>query len=248
MLANERMNDMPIGPYGKPRVAVCVPSGDSWKAPMAFQMLCLGIASAPHALLSSLIVVGDDTCQARNAMVRAAMAEHMEWILWVDNDMIFPPNALLRLLTHGRDIVGADYRRRSPPFAKIGLMVNPDDPKGLPMFKGDRGTQTSGLVERAMLGLGLLLVRTEVFKALPAPWFARTYIPENATEENQDGFSTEDSYFCYMARSRDFRVWCDLDLSAQVLHVGEAAVPWEMSDTSGISHDLPDNPAVAVSS
>ena len=246
MPANERMNGVPIGTHDKPRVAVCIPCGDSWKAPMAFQSLCLGIQSAPHTQILPLIIIGDDTAQARNALVRAALAEDADYILWIDADMIFPPDALLRLLAHKRDIVGADYRRRVPPFGKIGLSIHPDDPKGLPMFKGEKGaTQKTGLVERAIIGLGLMLVRADVYRALPAPWFVRIYTPEHATADNPDGFSTEDSYFCQVARMKDYRIWCDLDLTAQVLHVGEAVVPWQLPET--VPNDLPDNSAVAVS-
>lgn len=243
---NDHMNDAAFRRRSTPRVAVCVPCGDTWKAPMAFQALCLGIQSAPHAQVTPLIIVGDDTAQARNALVRSALAEDADYILWIDADMIFPPDALLRLLKHNRDIIGADYRRRVPPFGKIGLSIYPDDPKGLPMFKGEKGaTQKTGLVERAILGLGLLLVRAEVYRALPTPWFARIYRPEQATADNPDGFSTEDSYFCQVARMNDYRIWCDLDLTAQVLHVGEAVVPWQLPET--VSNDLPDNSPVAVS-
>lgn len=202
---------------------------------MAFQALCMGIHSAAEVDIIPLGASGDDTAQARNNLTRWALKEHADWLLWLDNDMVFPPDLLLRLLAHERDIVGVDYRRRSPPYARIGLVLHADDPKGLPMFKGEVGARaTTGLVERAMLGLGCFLVRASVFEALPAPWFARVWTREHVSADNPDGFATEDSYFCSCARAADYRIWCDLDLSAQVRHVGEAAVPWIMPEVADL--------------
>ncbi len=213
----------------KQRVAVCIPSGETWCAPMAFQSLCLGIHSAPQLEVIPFNVRGDDTAQGRNRLVRLALEAGAHWLLWLDADMIFPPDALAQLLAHDTSIVGADYRRRAPPFAPIGLLLHPDDPTGLPAFNTPQArAKTTGIAERAILGLGLLLVHARVFRKLPAPWFARTWTKEHVTDDNPDGFSTEDSYFCYCARQAGFHVMVDLDLTAQVQHIGSAVVPWHL--------------------
>lgn len=196
---------------------------------MAFQAGCLAVHSAPLTDLFFVNVRGDDTAHGRNRMTEWALNAGADWLLWLDADMVFPPDALARLLAHDVDIVGADYRRREAPFDRIGLFVHPDDKRGLPEFRTvEAQSQTTGLAERGMLGLGLFLVRANVFRKLPAPWFQRVYVAKNATPDNPLGFCTEDSFFCNYARYHGFRVWCDLDLSAEVQHVGEAAVPFRM--------------------
>lgn len=211
------------------RVAICIPSGESWKAPMAFQATCLAIHSAPHVKVLPINVRGEDTAQGRNRLVRLAQQTGAEWILWIDADMVFPPEALMRLLAHNLDIVGVDYRLRAPPFRRIGLFLRDDDKmRATHVTRKEAEAQTTGLLEMAVLGLGFMLMRATVFEKLSSPWFGRQWTREHASLGNPDGFSTEDSYFCNVARHHGYAVWCDLDLSAQIQHVGEAAVPFDL--------------------
>ena len=194
------------------RVAVCIPSGESWKAPMAFQATCLAIHSAPHVEVIPINVRGEDTAQGRNRLVRHAQRAGAGWLLWIDADMVFPPDSLVRLLAHNLDIVGADYRRRSSPFPRIGKPVE--------------APASRGLEEVSMLGLGLMLVRAGVLKRMGRPSFIRAWLLDQATPDNPSGFSTEDGYLCGHARFLGFKVYADLDLSADVGHLCEAPVPW----------------------
>lgn len=213
----------------KQRVAVCIPSGESWKAPTAFQATCLAIYSAPHVAIVPINIRGEDTAQSRNRLVRHAIRSGAGWLLWIDADMVFPPDALMRLLAYDLDIVGVDYRLRGPPFKRIGLFMRDGDPKRTThVNRAEAAAQQTGLVEMAVLGLGFVLVRASVFRKLPPPWFGRTWSREHASLGNPDGFSTEDSYFCSVARHHGYSVWCDLDLSAQIQHVGEATVPFDL--------------------
>lgn len=212
----------------KPRVALCIPSGSAWMGATAYSVLCLGIASGEEFDLLPINLRGHDTAEARNTMVRAALENDADWLLWIDADMDFPADSLRMLMRHDKDIVGADYRRRTPPFPKIGLAVNPADPLGPPLpLTIEEETQSSGLVERAVLGLGLLLVRADVFRTATGPWFARIWNEHAARPDNPFGMTTEDCLFCHASRMRGYKVWCDLDLSAHVRHVAEFAVQWD---------------------
>lgn len=209
---------------------------------MAFQATCLAIHSAPHVGVIPINLRGEDTAQSRNRLVRHAMRSGAEWLLWIDADMVFPPDALLRLLAYDLDIVGVDYRLRGPPFRRIGLFMRDDDKmRTTHVSMADAKAQATGLLEMAVLGLGFILVRASVFQKLRSPWFGRMWSPEHASLGNPDGFSTEDSYFCSVARHHGYSVWCDLDLSAQIQHVGEATVPF---DLPGAIDDLPAQQAV----
>ncbi len=98
-----------------------------------------------------------------------------------------------------------------------------------------------GLLEMAVIGLGLILVKMTVFDHLSAPWFARTWVREHFTFGNPDGFSTEDAYFCHTAREKGYRICCDMELSKEIQHVGQAVIPFDLPDA-----DLPDHSAVAI--
>jgi Anp1 len=208
----------------KPRVAMCIPSGDTWKAQMALQTMALGAYSASHVFLMPINVRTQDTAESRNQMTAAALAEGAEWLLWIDADMVFPPDALVRLLAHNVDIVGADYRRRAPPYPRIGKPITT-----LEAWRDIHKTPLvvpSRLTEVTMLGLGLMLVKAEVLQRMGQPSFIRAWLLDQATPTNPTGFSTEDGYLCGHARHLGYKVWCDLDLSNDVGHICEAPVSW----------------------
>jgi hypothetical protein len=202
-------------PSDKPRVALCIPSGDTWKSLTGFHVMSLGAYSAPHVTLMPINVRTQDTAESRNQMTAAALDEDADYLLWIDADMIMPPDALLRLLKRDVDVVGADYRRRAPPFPRIGKPIDASAP--------DRG-----MVEVSMLGLGLMLIRADVLKKMMRPWFLRMWVLEHAAPDNPSGFSTEDGYFCGYARHLGYTVWADLDLSQDVGHIAEQLIPWDM--------------------
>ena len=207
----------------KPRVALCIPSGDSWKAGTSLAVMSLGAYSARHVVLMPINIRTQDTSEARNQMTAAGLEAGVEWFLWIDADMEFPPDALLRLLGREKDIVGADYRRRAPPYPLIGKPVDPTAPR-------------RGLVEVTMLGLGLMLVRADVLRRMGRPWFLRAWLLDHATPDNPSGFSTEDGYLCTHARHLGLKVWADYDLSAAVSHICENPVPWDMTARD---HEIP---------
>ncbi len=182
---------------------------------MAFHTMSLGAYSAPHVSLLPINIRTQDTAEARNQMTAAALEEGCDWFLWIDADMTFPPDGLLRLLRHDVDAVGADYRRRAPPYPRIGKPIDPNAPN-------------RGLVEVSMLGLGFMLIRADVIRRMERPWFLRMWVLEHATPDNPSGFATEDGYLCGYARHLGYKVWADMDLSREVGHICEAPISWNL--------------------
>lgn len=212
-----------------PLVVLGLPSSAEWKRQTAVDIASLAFRAGRVCNLLICSVGGLDTSVARTAVVDAALANKADWILWIDSDMSLPAQALEMLLAHDLDIVGADYRRRMPPYAPIGMAINPLDPMGMPLSTGGNLPMLeSGLAEMAVLGFGVMLTRVAVFRRIPRPWFYRLWNPKDGTAENPDGFTTEDTVFCHIARLQGFRVWCDYALSAQVAHIGEMMVPWNL--------------------
>ena len=199
----------------KPLVGLAIPAGTVMLSPTAFALHLLGCYTQTAQILP-IIMMGQDPAQARNQMAAAFMEQkidgrQVEAMLFVDSDMLFPPSTLDRLFAHDLDIVAADYRQRAHPFGKIGWPLEGlTDPPG-------------GLVERVALGLGVMMIRRRVFETVPRPWFARIYSGE--TQANA-GVMTEDYYLCLKAREHGFKVWCDLDITKEVMHIGEQPVPW----------------------
>jgi GT2 family glycosyltransferase len=117
--------------------------------------------------------------------------------------MCFSWQVLERLLSHNKDIVGANYNRRSYPSQSLTL------------FKCLAGTYYNKelpktLFECDAIGTGCLLIKADVFKKISKPWFFY------GAEDRMIG---EDIYFCEKAKEAGFKIWCDPNL--EVGHLGE---------------------------
>lgn len=203
----------------KPRIALCVPSRGEWKACTArcYAAMCMKFAAeyvgTGQADVIQLQDMGTLLPFMRESLVKAARQAGATHILWIDDDMTFPPDALERLLNHGVPIVGAGYSQRRPPCRpttmKQGVWVYTDEDK-------------TGLEAVSFLGMGLMLTEVSVFENITEPFFDLQRIEGGS-------WIGEDVYFCLKARHElSIDVFIDHDLTKEVGHVGEHV--YEMAD------------------
>lgn len=136
-----------------------------------------------------------------------AVENGADWVLFLDDDVCFPPNTLLQLLGREKDIVGGVYWSKSEPPVPLVFKGHMEGPH-LNWHAGD-------FIKVDAMGMGLTLVRTKVFKAMPKPWFSENYVYhelENANSRNAG--TTEDIYFYKKARDYGFEVFCDTGIQA----------------------------------
>lgn len=190
-----------------PKVAICVPYYRQVEGDMMMSMARLAMVSAAHAQMA---VIGTKSCYVednRNGCIEYALAMQIpfDWVLWIDSDMIFPGDALVRLMAHDKDIVGAHYRQRTPPFKHVGI------------YK-DRAADlmAPGLHEMVQMPTGLLLTRFEIYRQMGYPWF----------KPGMHNEPRDDIYFCRRATEMGYRIWCDHDLTKEVVHITEQQIPW----------------------
>ena len=186
-------------------IAVCIPSGEMVHADFMLSVLHLvqhtRVAGHRVSIVnskSSLIT------QSRNLAVNAAREAGAEWLMFLDSDMVFPPETIARLMAHGEAIVGATYPRKGWPLAFIGTRLD-----GRPLSLAD-----TGLIEAGRLPTGCLLIQARVFESLRAPYFRCGY------DEAAGTVLGEDFWFSERVRSLGFSLWCDLQLSRQIEHLG----------------------------
>jgi hypothetical protein len=161
-----------------------------------------------HKAVSSRIAVN------RNNIVRDARAVGATDILWIDTDSKFPINGLLRLLEHDKDIIGATTCQRNGDGIPVGTQL-------------EIGVQAP-LIKMAMIGFPFILTRMSVFDKMDELWpqgkgvyFAeppRWKCPEINTVN--DGLIGEDEYFCHLAISAGFDIWCDMEMTTEIGHIG----------------------------
>lgn len=194
------------------RVAICIPSFSQWEADFG---MCLAGMVSQSAIAGLRLAIKNEkrsmVSRARNLLVRWALQMEVDWLLYLDADMTYPADLLLRLLSHNKDIVGPTYNRRAPPYDTLGHLI--DDNKDL---------STGGLRLADSLPAGLLLVKAAVFKKLKYPWFFETYDEDHPFDGPNE--ASEDVNFVKKAVGAGFEAWMDLDLTWQCGHIGDQLV------------------------
>jgi hypothetical protein len=237
-----------------PRLVCAVPSFDTWKADMAMAFTAMvGFLTYNRlAVVATANQKASMITMARNDLVQRAMEMNGDYILFIDSDLTFPVDAAARLMNHNKDIVGATYNKRVPPYETLGKLAGPP-----------RDLSQGGLVPADYLPGGFLMVKMDVFRKLQWPWFFECYnregepidafismlrdiymlAPTTPLEESlrgneelvrwlQDDWPlepgnrcmSEDYSFNRKARRAGYEIWCDLDLTWQMRHIGEQAV------------------------
>lgn len=141
-----------------------------------------------------------------NVYLKAAKEHGATHFMSIDNDMIFPPDGINRLLEQDKEIIGAHYNERRFPLRSTVKIAD----KNGNLQAGDISefTQTFPVYS---LGLGFVLIKMSVFDKLKKPYF-------NSPLDENDQFMTEDFYFFKKCQEAGIQVYCDPHIT--VKHVG----------------------------
>ena len=192
-------------------VAILVPARDTVMTSFAYDM---ARAMSYHTATTDdrvLLYTSHGTLIAsqRMELAQQALAEKADYLLWLDSDMRFPKETIGHLILRDKPIVAANYSTRRMPVKPVAMR----DAAG----KIDRvftAPGSEGLEAVDYVGMGVMMVKREVFEKLDAPWFA---IPYSTVGNHYIG---EDVYFCRKAKEAGFEVLVDHDLSQHVKHIG----------------------------
>jgi cellulose synthase/poly-beta-1,6-N-acetylglucosamine synthase-like glycosyltransferase len=156
----------------------------------------------------------------REKLAIAALEEDCDYILWIDADMRFPKDTIERLIKADKDIVGVNATTRTIPVKPTAknLQVNLEDKTNTWLPVNSKGK--TGLERVTSIGCGVMLVKKEVFKKTPQPWFWFYQLPGNKV-------LGEDVHFCVATQDAGFETWIDHDLSQEIGHVGSYTYGWK---------------------
>lgn len=168
--------------------------------------------------------------QARTRLVEIALRHQAKYIMFLDDDVLIPPNGISRLF------------RLNAPIA-TGLVFTKADPSLPVIFRG-RGEgnfldwRLGDIVEADGAGLACCLIKTEVFEMIEPPWFAWE-IEEETGEEGEVHRRKigEDLYFYEKANEAGIRALCDTSVLCGHLDVESGEIfppPWP---EKGITED-----------
>lgn len=167
---------------------------------------------------------------ARNCLTETFLQSSTEWMFWMDSDMVFPSDTLIKLFKVAEDknakmVTGIYYQRKNmsyPVLYSRGEELEESGSKtGLssPRSKTNRYVGTHIFPHKDKkepfkahaAGFGCVLIHRSVLEIMPRPWFK--FIKNECSE---------DFYFFVNAHELGFELWVEptIDLG----HIGDAPV------------------------
>ena len=204
----------------KPSVYIAMPCYDSVKINTMLSVIKLveqfrysGVKMGINTMKSPLIH------QARNYLTSVFLTTEYQYLLFIDSDVEFEPDAVFRMLVAKKDIICTPYRVKSEQLDKHIYTVEFKDPKNIPFLPG-------GLVELEAGPTGLMLIDRTVFekiiknhpdlkiknKATPTADKSLEFYYNFFDFGFDNHYATgEDISFCRLAKENDFRIYANTE-------------------------------------
>ena len=206
----------------KPSLFIAMPCYDSVKINTMLSVVKLiqqlgksGIQVGIHTMKSPLIH------QARNYLTSVFLTTEYQYMLFVDSDVEFEPEAVMRMMVAKKNIVCTPYRVKSAEIDKHIYTVEFKDPKNILVL-------AEGLVEIEAGPTGLMLIDRKVFekiienrtdlkiinKATPNAGKSHEFYYNFFDFGFKKGYAMgEDVSFCKLARDNDFKIYANIESS-----------------------------------
>jgi len=146
---------------------------------------------------------------ARNSACENVLSSLFSWLFFLDDDIVCPPDTVLRLMAHKKDIISGLYFRRSPPLAPVMMKLDGEKASFITQF------QPGEIVEADFVGAGCLLIHRRVLEKVKYPWFDWRVDRKDLKGNKR---CSEDFAFCESAREAGFKIY--VDTSIQCDHCG----------------------------
>jgi GT2 family glycosyltransferase len=134
---------------------------------------------------------------ARNQMVRTMLENGSKWLLFLDDDVIPPPDAFDKLLSVQNEVASGVYWKRQGKIVPTAYFEAHPLPTPLPHITGDLP------IDVDLVGGGLLLIHRSVFEKIKEPWFEWKICREDLPNRERVG---EDFDFCRKVKAVGLRI------------------------------------------
>ena len=194
------------------KTMVCVPCMDTVQTDFVRSL----VAMRPVGDVVPEFVAGSVVYHSRNRLAQKAVEEGYDFTLWLDSDMVFPPNLMEVLMEDmtGKNLVTGVCHMRRPPYRpciwktlRQGIDMEENQSVGYDDYP--RG----GMFQVEGCGFACIMVRTGVIKDVIAR-YSEAFAP-------LPGYG-EDLSFCIRARACGHQIYCDPRL--QIGHIAQTIV------------------------
>lgn len=194
------------------KILIAVPCMDQVPAPFCQSLAQLKkVGECVLAMKSGSLIY-----TSRNSLATMAMQMDADYVFWLDSDMVFQPDTLVRMMDtvqkHDIDMLTGLYFRRVPPYSPVlfdKLEMRTKTVLDWSEFK----SIPEDLFEVGGCGFGCVLVNTEVLISVQGK-HGNMFAPM--------GNNGEDIAFCIRARDCGYKIICDPSIICG--HVGYSVV------------------------
>lgn len=195
------------------KIMIAVPCMDQVPAPFAQS---LAMIRKPDDDVACSFQMGSLIYTSRNNLALQAMKTEFDYMLWLDSDMVFQQDLLIRMKQtmdeKGLDFLTGLYFRRVPPFTPVLFDQLDIDENGICTWT-DWKDVPEGMFKIGGCGFGCVLIKTDVLFNVQAK-FGELF--------NPIANMGEDLSFCWRARQCGYDIWCDPSLVCG--HVGYTVI------------------------
>ena len=200
----------------KPTVMIAMPCYDSVKV-----STMVAVIKVIQQLAKSGVAVGINTIksplihQARNYLTSVFLNSDFTHLLFLDSDVDFEPEAVVRMLVAKKDVICTPYRVKSMEVDKKMYTVE---------LKKDARMEPGEIIEITAGPTGIMLIHRDVFKKIiekfPDLKIKNPVFPEPGPDHQyyysffdftfEDGYSTgEDVSFCKLVQKLGFKLYAN---------------------------------------
>ena len=191
------------------KITIGIPTNRQGMRPKMVQCLSDLINKGGYDFHIVIAEEGYTIAENRNYLASKALNNNSDYLLMADDDMTFPPDTLDKLIANNKDIIGVAYHPRS----ETGQIIKFLDETHFIKLEESTDPKYKDTFECHATGTGIILIKCEVFKKVPRPWFMFEYYETGQCKLG------EDWGFCIKAKKYGIKTWTDPKIS--VGHIGE---------------------------
>lgn len=180
------------------------------------------------------------TSSNRNYILKLCLDQDIDAILWLDTDMLYPPDILVQYIKSKKDIIGSVYFKRSPPYDPVVYMKGKNKKKPFQILDVTKLPKNQPFPVDG-LGFGGMFVKTKVYKKMGKDMWMR-YGKNFGVPVEMEDQESHDLVFCKMAKKYGFKMF--VHSGVQSIHIGEKMV--EMKDWERSASKNPQGSKIAV--
>jgi len=156
----------------------------------------------------------NEGCYVHQGRNKIGAACYDDYLLFIDSDMAFPTDGLVKLINSGKDIIGGLYHSRKAPHLPL---VYKKGKKGYVAIENKHDK----IFECDAVATGFMLISKKVLEAFDKDIKKGGEFPFNF--KNVDGIELgDDIAFCYRAKKLGFKIYCDPTIPLG--HVGKEVI------------------------